>query len=153
MKNLHRLSSVFVKDYCQELFIRPPLKPFHTLLEHVVAAMVKAQLRRQRSGRLKYSEEVIGIPGNSKRDLLLADFLLFPTCFGAWVGSTPFPLFQRVILAPVCGRAYSRPATLYFPTHKINGRIAELHLGFSLSVFMPNLSKRQSDKNIRCVSP
>ena len=108
--------------------------------------MVKAQLRRQRSGRLKYSEEVIGIPGNSKRDLLLADFLLFPACFGAWVGSTPFPLFQRVILAPVCGRAYSRPATLYFPTHKINGRIAELHLGFSLSVFMPNLSKHKSDK-------
>jgi hypothetical protein len=28
------------------------------------------------------------------------------------VGSAPFPLFARVILAPICGRAYSWPATL-----------------------------------------
>ncbi|PYJ46317.1 MAG: hypothetical protein DME50_10220 [Verrucomicrobia bacterium] len=61
------------------------------------------------------------------------------------MGSTPLPLFQRVILAPVCGRTYSRPATLYFSTQKINGGIARLHIGFSVSVFMPNLAEHQSD--------
>jgi hypothetical protein len=35
------------------------------------------------------------------------------------VGSTPFPLFARVILAPVCGRAYSWPATLSCLTRRI----------------------------------
>jgi len=35
------------------------------------------------------------------------------------VGSAPFPLFLPVILAPVFDRAYSWPATLLFPAHKI----------------------------------
>jgi hypothetical protein len=76
--------------------------------------------------------------GNPERALLSADLFLFSSYFDAWVGSAPFPLFKRVILAPVCGRAYSRSATLYFPTQKINGRITGVHFSSSLSVFMPN---------------
>jgi hypothetical protein len=44
---------------------------------------------------------------------------LFSPCSSSRVGSAPFPLFARVILAPVCGRAYSWPATLSCLTRKI----------------------------------
>jgi hypothetical protein len=83
---------------------------------------------------------------NPERALLSVDLFLFSSYFDPWVRSAPFPLFKRVILAPVCGRAYSRSTTLYFPTQKINGRIVGGHVGFSLSAFMPNLATRQSDE-------
>jgi hypothetical protein len=46
---------------------------------------------------------------------------LFPPCSDSRMGSTPFPLFPRVILAPVFSGAYSGPTTLF---HKIkNNRL------------------------------
>jgi hypothetical protein len=45
-------------------------------------------------------------------------WLVFPFS-DSRVGSAPFPLLPGVILAPVFGRAYSRPATLFCLTHRI----------------------------------
>jgi len=46
------------------------------------------------------------------------------------MGSAPLPLFERVILAPVRGRAYSGPAALPLLTHVIDLRILAVHLAF-----------------------
>ena len=115
-------SQQVVKSYYQEL------------LSRVITRL------RQNSRRLFVSLR------NPKRDPLLAGLFLFATFLGSSVGSAPLPLFQSIIRAPICGRAYSGPAALPLLTQEINVRIRRLHSGFSLSVSMPNLNKRQSDK-------
>jgi hypothetical protein len=47
-----------------------------------------------------------------------AALFFFSACFDSRVSSTPFSLFQPVILTPVRSRAYSPPATLFCLTRK-----------------------------------
>lgn len=71
-----------------------------------------------------------GGPENPEDAPLLAGLFLSSTFFASSLGRAPFPLFQSVIYAPVCGSAYSRPARLFLPDRRTDP-IVELHLGFS----------------------
>jgi len=58
-------------------------------------------------------------PAWDVRTRLFASLSLFSPFSDSWVGSAPFPLLPGVILAPVFGRAYSWPATLFCLARKI----------------------------------
>src|SRR5262249_56369533 len=57
--------------------------------------------------------------GNPTEERSFGATFLFPTFFPSRVSSAPFPLFPRVILAPVLNRAYSWSTTFFSVFHLI----------------------------------